>query len=344
MNQRPRITAHSAMAKTAFLDAFQNAGVTIYCESECQGVFDDDGCLVSSSNNEDIDMNDDVSVPSLNAHPQCILDQIAAETMGQLWAQSCQHAFSVLLLPERARLLRWDRAGVIISEDFSWKDGDMFSAFLWRYKHLSRAQKGHDTSARPASAEEEALATSEMRENGYDEISKALFFFTYTIVDNTPTDFPSRESRSQDFVAARPLVYHCSTPAGRSTFVYAAYDLRRKRLVYLKHTWWQSGRDITVEGGTYRQLLNESTGGGRVPHIPNIQCTGNVYDDNSVNGAPQRTVTGYYADEEWVRSNAEDIAYYTHSRLVLDETALPLEEFSSTKEIARALLDIFIGP
>ncbi|GBE89665.1 hypothetical protein SCP_1603290 [Sparassis crispa] len=66
--------------------------------------------------------------------------------------------FSVALSGSRARLIRWDRAGMIVSESVDLHhDAQPICEFLWRYAHASQSQRGHDPTVQPATKEEEKL-------------------------------------------------------------------------------------------------------------------------------------------------------------------------------------------
>ncbi|KAF9472691.1 hypothetical protein BDN70DRAFT_900340 [Pholiota conissans] len=55
-----------------------------------------------------------------------------------------------------AHFLRWDRAGVIISESFNYKEEpDILFDCLWRFEHMSHEQRGGDTSVEWATKGEE---------------------------------------------------------------------------------------------------------------------------------------------------------------------------------------------
>ncbi|GBE82935.1 predicted protein [Sparassis crispa] len=55
--------------------------------------------------------------------------------------------FTVLILGDHARLLRWDRCGAVITEKFKYKGTPLFGSFLWQFSHLSRTQQGCDPNA-----------------------------------------------------------------------------------------------------------------------------------------------------------------------------------------------------
>ncbi|KAF9470847.1 hypothetical protein BDN70DRAFT_888702 [Pholiota conissans] len=66
--------------------------------------------------------------------------------------------FSIFVTPTHARFLRWDRAGVIISESFNYREEpEILCDFFWRFGHMSHEQRGGDTSVEWATKGEEEL-------------------------------------------------------------------------------------------------------------------------------------------------------------------------------------------
>jgi hypothetical protein len=60
---------------------------------------------------------------SRDAHD--VLGQITSYAAAQLSAQFRKHIFSVFILRDTARLLRWDRSGTIITEAFKYNECDI---------------------------------------------------------------------------------------------------------------------------------------------------------------------------------------------------------------------------
>lgn len=74
--------------------------------------------------------------------------QICAYASAVFQLQFRFFTFSILHMKTHARLIRWDRAGAVVSEAFQVKDGshDCLAEFIWRYSHMNRAQRGFDDS------------------------------------------------------------------------------------------------------------------------------------------------------------------------------------------------------
>jgi Fungal protein kinase len=79
----------------------------------------------------------------------------ARDTLGQICSYATAHAaahfrihlFSLLVFPQYARLLFWDRAGVIVTHQIDLKKhASVLAEFFWRYQHMSRTQRGYDDS------------------------------------------------------------------------------------------------------------------------------------------------------------------------------------------------------
>ncbi|KAF8626426.1 hypothetical protein AX17_006560, partial [Amanita inopinata Kibby_2008] len=73
------------------------------------------------------------------------LGQITLYATAHMAAQFRSHIFMIFVFSKYARLLRWDRAGVIVTEKLS-VDSPAIAEFYWRYCRASRDQRGHDTS------------------------------------------------------------------------------------------------------------------------------------------------------------------------------------------------------
>ena len=73
------------------------------------------------------------------------LGQITLYATAQMAAQFRTHVFSLFILPKYARLLRWDRAGLVVTERIPiTKSESALAEFYWRYGHATAAVRGHD--------------------------------------------------------------------------------------------------------------------------------------------------------------------------------------------------------
>ena len=65
-----------------------------------------------------------------------------------LAAQFHTHVFSVLLFRDTARLIQWDRAGLIISERIP-LDSPELKQFFWKFSNADAIGRGHDPTVTP---------------------------------------------------------------------------------------------------------------------------------------------------------------------------------------------------
>lgn len=78
-------------------------------------------------------------------------NQICSYASGLLQLQFRFFTFSILLMRTHARLIRWDRAGAVVTQAFEVEpedDPSPLAEFIWRYSHMNRAQRGFDDSVR----------------------------------------------------------------------------------------------------------------------------------------------------------------------------------------------------
>ena len=76
------------------------------------------------------------------------LGQVACYATAHLAAQFRTHTFSILLFRETARLMRWDRAGVIVTERIP-LDNPALKQFFWRFNNSDATGRGYDSTVTP---------------------------------------------------------------------------------------------------------------------------------------------------------------------------------------------------
>ncbi|KAG1843219.1 hypothetical protein C8R48DRAFT_579895, partial [Suillus tomentosus] len=86
------------------------------------------------------------------------LGQITTYTAAQLTAQYRTHAFSVLIIQDQARIIRWDREGAVVTSPINYNTEPYLADFFYRYAKASPELRGVDTSVTPASEEESVRA------------------------------------------------------------------------------------------------------------------------------------------------------------------------------------------
>ncbi|KAI0039914.1 hypothetical protein FA95DRAFT_1475412, partial [Auriscalpium vulgare] len=115
-------------------------------------------------------------------------------------------------------------------------------------------------------------------------------------------------------------VQHGASMIGRATTGFVAYDIQRKKCVWLKDTWRIDSDDIKKEGDIYRLL--------REKHVPNIATFACAGDD--LQAADWACMTG-------------ELIPHVHYRLVLDTIGKKLKEFQSTRQLCSVLRDALLA-
>ncbi|KIN96056.1 hypothetical protein M404DRAFT_164261, partial [Pisolithus tinctorius Marx 270] len=73
--------------------------------------------------------------------------EISMSVVAQFNSQFRIFAFSIIVVEDHARFVRWDRAGAIVSTCFNYLErSDLLANFFWRFSHLSHEERGYDSS------------------------------------------------------------------------------------------------------------------------------------------------------------------------------------------------------
>ena len=186
--------------------------------------------------------------------------------------------FSVLLLQNYARFIRWDRAGAVVTERFDWRTNIVHLArFFWQYNHLSDEQRGHDITVSRPTVEEIEMTKVELdkrakvlaRLRGEDEVNSPKRYAS----DDTFRKFlvVNEKDQSEHFLVASQAQYLGRSPTGRATGGDEAFDLSTKKLVFLKDSWRYVADGVHQEGEIYAILAQ-----AKVPNIPCVLYLGDV--------------------------------------------------------------------
>ncbi|KAI0318610.1 hypothetical protein OF83DRAFT_1027765, partial [Amylostereum chailletii] len=230
--------------------------------------------------------------------------------------------FSVLISDEGARLLRWDRSGIIVTERFDHTSDDSpLLEFLWRLDHVSDEERGHDTSFSFPSD---------------DEVATARAAFAASVHSSMPPDAPLRKVSVRDDHSGEDTFYVVSNPQtingqlfGVNSRGYVAVDLHDGSLVWMKDVWRDETSLLFKEGDVYRKL-----NGKNVPHVPMLRTAGDV--------GSQVTLCQDFLDAPW-NCVETDLPKRRHYRLVLSTIGRPLNSFKSTHELCASIRDAIEG-
>ncbi|KAI0076496.1 hypothetical protein K474DRAFT_1224555 [Panus rudis PR-1116 ss-1] len=260
------------------------------------------------------------------------IEDYASSTMST--QQRC-FCFMIEICGEYVRFLRFDRAGCVVSEAFSFrKNPQLLCAFFLRLSTLSSEKRGHDPTVKRASTEQyEGLKTAiqlfalECRCKGRDPS-----FVQQTLEGDY---IPYVVSVGSDKVIIRRPFFMYEAAFGRATRVYAAYSLTKRKLLCLKDAWRTNGDDVQTEEHIYEHLQAHD-----VPWLATNYYVGDVKVGAGKYARDQRAHTFTFKPPhsllEFTRPCQPKMRSVVHSRL-LQELGIPLKYVANSKEIVRAM-------
>jgi hypothetical protein len=260
-------------------------------------------------------------VPSFIHHTKRANDtlgQISTYAAAQLGSQFRTHAFSVLIVKKLARILRWDRSGVISTEAFNYNELPFLAQFFQRYSRAPRDMRGIDESVSKPTAEESSVASKML---GLDP-EVPLFKLEINTISGASSYYITTAPKA-------PLY----APPGRATRGFHAYDVQKGVLCFVKDTWRVDITDIQEEGITYETLQRN-----RVRNIPECVAFGNILSEMY-----HSTKTLDYSKQKWAHPTGSQLIPHRHYRLALNIIGRNLTEFKSTYEMVEAVRDAVIG-
>lgn len=276
---------------------------------------------------------------------------LTSHAHAQLARQHRTALFQLLLCGDYARLLRWDRSGAVVTERFNYIDKpELLAEFFWRFAHLSDVQRGWDPTATLASAREARLLHAALRRfleetkedaDGARKVRR-LPGAEWSLDANGV--YPTWKLRVRDEETRHTVTLVVNAPfdaspqtCGRATRAYLAYDLRARRLVFLKDAWRQEyAKMLRAEAGTYRAL--ERAG---VPHLLTLHCGGDVPGED---GKPQCSGTQnvVWVNRRWDCRKKDSVhGKMVHHRIVQD-IAFPLVQALDEREFVQVVHDALL--
>jgi len=237
-----------------------------------------------------------------------VLGQLTAYATAVMGAQYRTHMFMVLIVKDYARLIRWDRSGVVVTEPIRFNEQRHLYDFFIRYNTAEPNVRGHDsTVGEPTDAEVKHAKTI------VPELIKETSFVTLTVSGRR---FITHSPSSQLYV-----------PVGRWTRASFAFDIDDECRVLLKDSWRVLLEDIHAEGDIYSELHKHG-----VPNIPRCLFYGDIGHDDYHRSRTQDVKEQYFPDQHYWR-----LTPHRHYRIVLGTIGTPLKNFRNTKEMAKAI-------
>ncbi|KAI0714074.1 hypothetical protein C8T65DRAFT_738959 [Cerioporus squamosus] len=312
----------------------------------------------------------------------------ATEALGQNIAYAAEicarqfrvFCFSVSLTGTRARLIRWDRAGAIVSAAFDLlqdEGAEYLCKFYWYYSQLSGRGRGYDLTVIIATKKKEELFKNTVKAHIISQIGwlpaqpNHVFsleqHYTPGCVSVIHLTAPLLPPSSDDEVRQhnKLLVSHpMSTPStvfGRCTrafwAVYCKWNTATRcydnSIAFLKDTWRYSARTFDEQEGSILQSLAQ----GFVPRVPPVVAHEDVRHASLVKTADDstelviqdeyqrtRTQESQFVDATWnCCLNDTVLLEHTHYRLILRIVGYPLVRFWGVKELLSGTFDAFMA-
>ncbi|KAK7442981.1 hypothetical protein VKT23_015925 [Stygiomarasmius scandens] len=258
-----------------------------------------------------------------------IRGQLIAYAVSQFAHQFRTHVFMVFIRRDTARLIRWDRAGAVVTKSFSYTKTPHLADFYSRYTRATPQARGHDTTVQRANSTDGN--TSKAREKLRLDPSLPIFKFKVwddpkNIIweDEEAAKVEEEQERTRLFYGSKPLFSAVQSVNGRCTRVFEVFDPESGKCVTLKDSWRVASPAIKPEGKIYARLAAK-----QVRNILTCLMAGDV----NPSFIDHRTRTQMYSPDEDFRS-------HIHYRLVFKEVCEGnITRFKDTKELITVLRD-----
>ncbi|KAA1475201.1 hypothetical protein DENSPDRAFT_805374 [Dentipellis sp. KUC8613] len=290
--------------------------------------------------------------------------QITSYAAAMLDLQFRTFVFSVLIMGEHARLIRWDRSGAIVTRSFDYcEDPEPLAQFLWRFNFLSPAQRGHDESVEVVGDKEDSMELFQAQLALKKHVAWAgaekldLFRLRMTPLNSDTTPLPVKPSvppaesyhsfksmckpsrlDGWDYYVIAPTMSERG-PFGRATRSLYVYDRDAEVVRHLKDTNRIISHKHTVEHKIIKEL-----GDKKVPHITTMHAAWDV----APKGECYNTLTPtFYNDKEfetWFAPPKENHQKgrrtYRSYRLITNELGTVVWKFKDWKEVVQTVVDV----
>ena len=264
------------------------------------------------------------------------------------------HHYTIVFFGRNARIVRWDRAGAIVTPRIDYKTragGIIIARFIWRYFRLSAEARGHDTTASPVvrgSADYDYMKQVATTVLPYGEHARKLFEDS---LKNPEATWWKLWVDDREFLVGEPQ-FVAAGVCGRGTRGYVALETcesaaaqrlkveseksgggeqqdggaKQKQaqspFVWLKDCWRVAHEGMEREGDILATLNK-----GDVPYVPHLVCHSDI--------PGQQTLTKALWESQNPDSAAGKCPFKTHQhyRMVSREVGLPMSQFNSGLEL-----------
>jgi len=232
------------------------------------------------------------------------------------------HSFLVFIGGSNVRFLRADRTGILVSRSFNYRRYSRpLVEFLWRFSQLSEVGRGLDPTVRPASASEEELARKELGQWAPQEARPV-------VVLQVPDPDDKRGFRE---VIAWGSMSDAHSLTGRATRGWPVFDLKAKKVAFLKDSWRSLLPHLDKESSILKELTD-----AKVRNVPKYICG----DDMG-----QTTQTQEFAGQVWKAgpTSESSLVKRSHHRLLTDFVGHRISKFQSSRQLMQAIYDAYLG-
>ena len=225
--------------------------------------------------------------------------------------------FVVLIFGRFTRLMCWDCSATVITEKFDYTEKPYLAQFLLSYCSLEPEQRGLNPTVRALTAKElQIVHTLDCLNDLADWNHHHREFCLMKILDHDNTT-------EHDFLISYPPKYSYCSPFGRATRPMRAYDMLKKKVVFVKDYWRPDSPEIEKEGDIYWSLER-----AQVPYITPFGVGNDVRNF--------RTYIQWYRKHVWACETVRFSGLVLY-RMSLDKLGDNLVEFQSTHELAKVI-------
>lgn len=325
MKNRPDITAYDINANVTTTEPLSYAQAEIIFELKPEhkpvDPFED-----LTEQGTDADLHKFLWEPTAEGRRKC-RGQLACYARAWMSLQHRTHCFVVWIGGSCARIVRFDRTGAIVTESFNIRSQSrLLLEFLWRMSCASRAMRGHDTTVSVvADPVEIELAKEKLAQWAPDPKD------SQTILKlDIPDEGSANDSQPRQVLVWAPLA-NPQCVVGRATRGYPAWDLKDKKLVFVKDSWRVIAENISKETDILKTLK-----AANVSNVPKYLSGDDLPD--------QVTKTQDFASAEWnMGGQPETFSKRAHIRFTTNLIGTPLTKFTSSKSFVQAWLHAVLG-
>jgi len=191
--------------------------------------------------------------------------------------------FSLSISGSRARILRWDRSGVLVTEAFDYKaDPQILIDFVWRFVRAKDHQRGFDPTAVTVDSNEDrdlfrkAISSHVQLQLGLDPETDKKELLDEIDRHYYPEAITRLTIGGSDVWVSRPL-WQSHAIAGRCTAGYWGVLCDTREVVFVKDLWRANAEEVELEGDILKDLREKG-----VAHIPTVICHGDVISQGPI--------------------------------------------------------------